>query len=169
MALVCWHGGPTQNLGVQLTLFQLGGQIMLTTFLRIWKPNGTQSVFFDDFVWLLRFLLPIPMHIFFWFCPSQIICLVGSTNQACSSSFYFRIAWKSTEWPCFLQNHSLSFLQGLRSLKNWLLQKLSIKSLDQKGGQLDYTCRAICAGENEIVKIKFCNYFFSINFFFLNL
>ena len=59
-------------------------------------------------------------------------CLVGSTDQACSSGFYFRIAWKSMERPCFLQNHSLSFLQGLRSLKNWLLQKLSMKSLDQK-------------------------------------
>ena len=59
-------------------------------------------------------------------------CLVGSTDQACSSGFYFRIAWKSMERPCFLQNHSFSFLQGLRSLKNWLLQKLSMKSLDQK-------------------------------------
>ena len=55
--------------------------------------------------------------------------LVGSTNQIYSSGFCFRIAWKSTEWPCFLQNHSLSFLWGLRSLKNWLLWKLSIKSL----------------------------------------
>ena len=45
----------------------------------------------------------------------------GSTDQACSSGFYIRIAWKSTERPCFLQKHSLSFLQGLRSLKNWLL------------------------------------------------
>ena len=63
-----------------------------------------------------------------WVC---IRCLVGSTDQACSSGFYFRIAWKSMKQPCFLQNHSLSFLQGLRSLKNWLLQKLSMKSLDQ--------------------------------------
>ena len=58
--------------------------------------------------------------------------LVGSTNQACSSGSYFRIAWKSTEWPCFFQSHSLSFLQSLRSLKNWLLQNLSMKVLDQK-------------------------------------
>ena len=55
--------------------------------------------------------------------------LVGSTNQDYSSGFYFRIAWKSMDWPCFLQNHSLSFLWGLRSLKNRLLWKLSIKSL----------------------------------------
>ena len=47
--------------------------------------------------------------------------LVGSTDQAESSGFYFRIAWKSTERPCFLQNHFLAFLQGLGSLKNWLL------------------------------------------------
>jgi hypothetical protein len=47
--------------------------------------------------------------------------LVGSTDQAESSGLYFRIAWKSTERPCFLQNHSLAFLQGLISLKNWLL------------------------------------------------
>ena len=53
--------------------------------------------------------------------------LVWSTDQACSNGFYSRIAWKSTEWPCFLRNHSLSFLQGLWSLKNWLLQKLSMK------------------------------------------
>ena len=51
--------------------------------------------------------------------------------QACSSDLYFRIAWKSMKQPCFLQNRSLSFLQGLRSLKNWLLQKLNMKSLDQ--------------------------------------
>ena len=44
--------------------------------------------------------------------------LVRSTNQACSSCFYFRIAWKSRERPCLLQNHSFSFLQGLRSLNN---------------------------------------------------
>ena len=38
----------------------------------------------------------------------------------------------------------------------------------QKGGRLDYTCRVIGLGENEIGKIKFCIYFFSINLFFLN-
>ena len=35
------------------------------------------------------------------------------------------------EWPFFLQNHSLSFLQCLSSLKNWLLQKLSMKGLEK--------------------------------------
>ena len=29
-----------------------------------------------------------------------------------------------TEWHCVFQNHSLGFLQSLRSFKNWLLQKL---------------------------------------------
>ena len=42
-------------------------------------------------------------------------CLVGSTNQACSSGFYFWIAWKSTNQPSFLWNCSLSFLRGLKS------------------------------------------------------
>ena len=41
--------------------------------------------------------------------------LVGSTNQAYSSGFYFRIAWKSTKQPSFLWNCSMSFLRGLRS------------------------------------------------------
>ena len=56
--------------------------------------------------------------------------LMGLTDQACSSGFCFKIAWKSTWQPYFLQNHSLLFLQGLRSLKNWLLQKLSMKTLE---------------------------------------
>ena len=41
--------------------------------------------------------------------------LMGSTDQACSSGFYFRIAWKSMKHPSFLWNCSLSFLRGLRS------------------------------------------------------
>ena len=45
----------------------------------------------------------------------NIRCLVGSTDQACSSGFYFRIEWKSTKRPSFLSNCSLSFLRGLRS------------------------------------------------------
>ena len=39
----------------------------------------------------------------------------GSSNQAYSSCFYFRISWMLMEGPCFRQNHSLTFLQGLRS------------------------------------------------------
>ena len=57
--------------------------------------------------------------------------LMGLTDQACSSGCSFRIAWKSTEQNYFLQNFSFSFLQGLRSLKNWLLQKLSIQSFNK--------------------------------------
>ena len=67
-----------------------------------------------------------------WYLAVCIRRFVGSTNQACSSGFYFRIVWKSTERPCLLQNNFLSFLQGLRSLKKWLLQKVSMKNLDQK-------------------------------------
>ena len=38
--------------------------------------------------------------------------LVGSTNQACSSGFNFRIAWKSTERPSFLWNCSMSVISA---------------------------------------------------------
>ena len=41
--------------------------------------------------------------------------LVGSTYQTCSNGFYFRIARKSSKFPSFLWNFSLSFLQDLRS------------------------------------------------------
>ena len=53
---------------------------------------------------------------------------MGSTNQADSSGFKFRIAWKSMEGPSFLWNCSLSLLRGLRSLKNWLLKKIKYSS-----------------------------------------
>ena len=54
----------------------------------------------------------------FLLCPQYIIYirtvsllksrrLVGSTNQAFSNDFYFRIAWKSKKLHCFLQNYSL--------------------------------------------------------------
>ena len=48
------------------------------------------------------------------------------------ASKYFIIAWILMKRPCFHQNHSLSFLKGLRSLINWPIQKLSMKHLDQK-------------------------------------
>ena len=66
-------------------------------------------------------------------CTYQTSCEVNQSSF--SSGFYFRINWISMERPCFLQNHSFisfSFLQGRRSLKNWLLQKLSMNILDQK-------------------------------------
>ena len=61
-----------------------------------------------------------------------IRCLMVSTNQADASCFYFRISWILMEqrWLNFF--HPLHFLQGLRSLKHWLLQKLSMKIFDQK-------------------------------------
>ena len=51
---------------------------------------------------------------------------MGSTDQAC---FYGFLKINGTN--LFLQYNSLSFLQGLRNLKNVLLQKLSMKRLDQ--------------------------------------
>ena len=55
---------------------------------------------------------------------------VLSANQAIPSCFYFRISWM--EQHCFYFFCPLWFLRGLRSLKHWLLQKLSMKNLDQK-------------------------------------
>ena len=40
---------------------------------------------------------------------------MGSTDQAYSSGFYFRIAWKSMEQTSVLWHFSLSFLRGLGS------------------------------------------------------
>jgi hypothetical protein len=47
--------------------------------------------------------------------------LVGSTDQAYPSCFYFRISWILMEWYWFWFFGSCGFLQGLRSLKHWLL------------------------------------------------
>ena len=46
---------------------------------------------------------------------TSIRSLVGSTDQAYSSGFYFRIAWKSMEQTSVLWHFSLSFLRGLGS------------------------------------------------------
>jgi hypothetical protein len=59
----------------------------------------------------------IQLHIFYQISLKYIgtRLLVGSTVQACSSGFSFRITWNSTEWPSFIWNCSFLFLQGLRS------------------------------------------------------
>jgi len=57
---------------------------------------------------------------------------VPSTDQAIPSCFCFRISWILMEQRCFYFFCTLGFLKGLRSLKHWLLQKLSMKNLDQK-------------------------------------
>ena len=54
-------------------------------------------------------------------------CLMVSTNQADPGCFYFRISWILMEQCWFYFFHPLHFLQGLRSLKHWLFQKLSMK------------------------------------------
>ena len=61
-----------------------------------------------------------------------IRCLMVSTNQADPGWFYFRISWILMERRLFYFSHPHHFLQGLRSLKYWLLQKLSMKIFDQK-------------------------------------
>ena len=58
---------------------------------------------------------------------------VPSTDQALPSCFYFRISWIIMEQRCsFCFFGPLGFLKGLRSLKHWLLKKLSMKNFDQK-------------------------------------
>ena len=52
--------------------------------------------------------------------------LMGSTDQADPSCFHFSIIWILMEHRCFYFFCPLGFLQGLRSLKHWLLQNLSI-------------------------------------------
>ena len=59
-------------------------------------------------------------------------CLMVSTNQADPGCFYYRISWILMKRRWFYFFHPLHFLQGLRSLKHWLLQKLSMKIFDQK-------------------------------------
>ena len=58
--------------------------------------------------------------------------LMVSTNQADPGCFYFRISWILMERYWFYFLHPLHLMQGLRSLKHWLLQKLSTKTFDQK-------------------------------------
>ena len=57
-------------------------------------------------------------------------CLMVSTDQADPSCFYFRISWILMGWLWFNFFCLLHLVQGLRSLQNWLLQKLSTKNLD---------------------------------------
>ena len=58
--------------------------------------------------------------------------LMGSTNQADPSCFYFRISWILMEWRWFYFFCPLHLVQGLKSLEHRLLQKLSMKNFDQK-------------------------------------
>jgi hypothetical protein len=56
---------------------------------------------------------------------------VGSTNQNYPSCFHFRILWILMEQHWFYFFCSPGLVRGLRSLKHWLLQTLSVKSLNQ--------------------------------------
>ena len=57
--------------------------------------------------------------------------LMGSTDQTDPSCFYFRISWILMERLWFYFFCPLNLLQGLRSLKNWLLKKFSMNILDR--------------------------------------
>ena len=58
-------------------------------------------------------------------------CLMVSTNQSDPSCFYFRITWILNEGRWFYFFRPLHLVQGLRSLKHWPLQKMSMKIFDQ--------------------------------------
>ena len=58
--------------------------------------------------------------------------LMGWTDQADPSCFYFRISWILMERLWFYLFCPLHLLQGLRSLKNWLLQKIKYKHFGPK-------------------------------------
>ena len=82
-------------------------------------------------------LLPAPSNVFESYAVAYCEYIhtrrpVPSTDQANPSCFYFRISWISMEQRCFYFFWPLGFLEGLRSFKHWLLQKLSMKNLDQK-------------------------------------
>ena len=72
---------------------------------------------------------PLPLHTTRYVC---IRCLMASTNQADPSCFYFRISWILVEGRWFYFFLPLHLVQGFRSLKHWLLHKLSMKIFDQK-------------------------------------
>ena len=82
--------------------------------------------------WLFKLYIGSPTLSYFIKTFLHIRRPVPSTDQALPSCFYFRISWILMEQLCFYFFCPLGFLQGLRSLKHWLLQKLSMKNLDQK-------------------------------------
>ena len=57
---------------------------------------------------------------------------MGSTDQADPRFFLLQNFWVLMEQHCFYFFHPLHFVRGLRNLEHWLLQKLSMKTFDQK-------------------------------------
>ena len=118
----------------------------------IWVNTGTFSKTICERVnWQLEVLIKNSINnyhafmlLLYWVMSNYVIQLpiyyvsvctrrpVPSTNQALPSCFYFKISWILMEQRCFYFFCPLGFLQGLRSLKHWLLQKPSMKNLDQK-------------------------------------
>ena len=94
----------------------------------IWYPL-VSALYHCDIV-ELQMLKKIKQLLQNWFQP--IMVTLGSIDQADPSCFYFRISWMLIERPWFYVFCPLDLLQGLGSLKNWLLQKLSMNILDQK-------------------------------------
>ena len=84
-------------------------------------PKGHNALWSSQKIQTLKYLIRVGSR-----------CLMVSTNQADPGCFYFRISWILMERCWFYFFHPLHFLQGLRSLKHWRLQKLCMKIFDQK-------------------------------------
>ena len=104
----------------------------------IWQiQNFLRTVYILTLIYFIlyfgQFCFSMGVHLFFLTLTRYLIdVLWGQPIQLIPSFFYFRISWILMEQHCFYFFCPLGFLRGLRSLKHWLLQKLSMKNLDQK-------------------------------------
>ena len=98
---------------------------------KFWKKNHNNKIFKNldgtDAAGFQKF--PSGFHIIHHWWTTQYLlskilasrCLMVSTNQADPHRFYFRISWILMEQCWFYFFRPLRFMQGLRSLKQWLL------------------------------------------------
>ena len=119
-----WNGIEKKWGFLPFTILQNYIQLLVLLFLVSWAAKTTQVL------QLCRSIEPWSLTYYVWsLC---IRCLMVSTNQADPGCFYCWISWIFMERRWFYFFHHLHFLQGLRSLKHWLLQKLIMKIFDQK-------------------------------------
>ena len=119
-----WNGIEKKWGFLPFTILQNYIQLLVLLFLVSWAAKTTQVL------QLCRSIEPWSLTYYVW-----SLCIrrpVPSTDQAIPSCFYFIISWILMEQRCLCFFCPLGFLEGLRSLKQWLLQKVSMKNLDQK-------------------------------------
>ena len=80
-------------------------------------------------------------------------CLVGSTNQAESSGFYFRIAWKSMKRPSFLWCCSLSFKRQGAKQASFLEVKFIYSEKATKFCEISTLILSVCTVDKSKVEI----------------